>query len=202
MPSISASNDYGREDRGVMEKMSKEHKIIPAATVSVCAAKIVHPLAPVFDDASRVLILGTMPSPKSRELGFYYGHPQNRFWKVMAAVFDEDIAETSEARAAFCLQKGIALWDVIASCTIVGAIDASIRDVVVNDLSLILGHAPVQHILTTGRKAATLFARYCKPQIGRSAIALPSTSAANAAMKLDELVSIYRRELVAALRLS
>ena len=99
------------------------------------AVRIEHPLEPIYAVDSRVLVLGTMPSPKSREIGFYYGHPQNRFWKVMGALFDEPEPLGIEGRAAFLYAHGIALWDVLSSCAIVGASDASIVDPVANDLS-------------------------------------------------------------------
>lgn len=95
---------------------------------------VLHELPPVFNEQSRVLFLGTIPSPKSREKGFYYAHPQNRFWPVLAAVFGEEIPQTTEERRAFALSHGIALWDVLASCTIRGADDQSIKDPVPNDL--------------------------------------------------------------------
>lgn len=113
---------------------------------------IEHSLAPIFDERSRVLILGTMPSPKSREVGFYYGHPQNRFWKVMGALFNEPEPIKNEERRAFLLQHGIALWDVLTSCTITGASDASITNPVPNDLARIATHASLAAICTTGKQ--------------------------------------------------
>lgn len=152
-----------------------------------------HPLEPVFDASSRVLVLGTMPSPVSRETGFYYGHPRNRFWRVMAALWDEAIPQSPGQRRAFALDHGVALWDVLASCEIAGASDASIADPVPNDLSTITGIAPIGTVFTTGAKAAHLYAKLCSDQLpGIEHIALPSTSAANARMPLDELVRSYR----------
>lgn len=156
------------------------------------AQHIVHPLEPVFDARSRVLILGTMPSPVSRQVGFYYGHPQNRFWPTLAALFDESLPQGNDERTAFALRHGIALWDVLASCTIVGASDASIRDAEANDLSRIFDAAPIERVFTTGTKASALYAKLCEPLYGRPAIALPSPSAANARMRLDDLVEAYR----------
>ena len=155
--------------------------------------RIAHPLEPVFDERSRALVLGTMPSPASRASGFYYGHPQNRFWKVLAALFDEPEPRTIEERAAFLAAHGIALWDVLASCTIEGAADASIADPVPNDLTVIVDAAPVKAVFTTGAKASALYRRFNAPLIERRPhIALPSTSPANARMRLPNLVEAYR----------
>lgn len=154
---------------------------------------IVHPLAPIFDANSRVLVLGTMPSPKSREVGFYYGHPRNRFWKVLAAVFDEEEPCGNESRATFLLDHRIALWDVLASCVIEGAADDSILDPVPNDLSRITRATPVRAVFTTGSKAAALYRRFRPPELSALPhVALPSTSPANARMRLDDLVEAYR----------
>lgn len=158
---------------------------------------IEHTFEPVFDERSRVLVLGTMPSPKSREVGFYYGHPQNRFWRVMEALFelpDHSLVE-NDARRAFLLKQHIALWDVLASCTIEGAADASIVDAIPNDLTRILGTAPITHVFTTGGKATQLCQRMNGDMLSARNIALtglPSTSAANARMRLDQLVEAYR----------
>ncbi|MBS6859333.1 MAG: DNA-deoxyinosine glycosylase [Clostridiales bacterium] len=143
------------------------------------AQQVIHPLAPVFDERSRVLILGTMPSPKSRETGFYYGHPQNRFWRVMAELLDEPFPASREERLALALRRHFALWDVLASCVIRGADDGSIREPEANDLSAVLSAAPIEAIFTTGTKAAALYRKLCLPKTGMEAIALPSTSAAN-----------------------
>lgn len=151
-----------------------------------------HPLEPIFDERSRVLVLGTMPSPKSREVGFYYGHPQNRFWRVLARLFDEPLATTNERRRDQLLRHHIALWDVLASCEIEGASDASISKAVPNDLRRILDAAPIEAVFCTGAKAAELYARLCEDDCGLPAVKLPSTSPANAAVKLDELVEEYR----------
>lgn len=166
--------------------MSREH-------TEKNAERIQHPLSPVFDSRSRVLILGTMPSPKSRETGFYYGHPQNRFWRVMAELLDEPFPASREERLALALRRGFALWDVLASCTIRGADDGSIRDPRPNDLSVVLSAAPIQAIFTTGTKASSLYRRLCLPQTGRESIPLPSTSAANCRFcTYDTLLDAYR----------
>ena len=153
-----------------------------------------HTLEPIFDDRSRVLILGTMPSPASREQGFYYGHPQNRFWRVMERLFnlEQKTLVANDARRAFLLREHIALWDVLASCQIDGASDASIRNARPNDLMRVIGRAPIACIFTTGQKAAQLYRRLCQAQTHRDTIALPSTSPANAAKSLDDLVDAYR----------
>nr|AHF25150.1 putative G/U mismatch-specific DNA glycosylase [uncultured bacterium Contig1772] len=151
-----------------------------------------HPLEPVFDGRSRVLVLGTMPSPKSREVGFYYGHPRNRFWRVLAELFDEPVATKNEWRRDQLLRHHIALWDVLASCDIEGASDASIANARPNDLSRILDAAPIEAVFCTGAKSAELYARYCEPVTGMPAVKLPSTSPANAAARFEDIVDAYR----------
>jgi len=152
-----------------------------------------HTINPVFDERSRVLMLGSFPSPKSREAGFFYGHPQNRMWRVLAAVIGEGaVPQTTEERTAFLLRNRIAMWDVIASCTIEGASDASIRDVVPNDLSRMLDVAPIKAVFCTGGKSHQLYRRYQEPVTGISAVKLPSTSGANASWSLERLVGAYR----------
>lgn len=153
--------------------------------------EIVHPIAPVFDSDSRVLILGTMPSPRSREVGFYYGHPQNRFWKVLAQVLEEPVPMSTEERTAFLHRHGIALWDVLERCEITGAQDSSIRNPVANDLSNILEHTAIRAIFTTGKAAAKWYTKLLQPQTGMAAISLPSTSPANCAVPFDVLVREY-----------
>lgn len=155
------------------------------------ATTVRHPLEAVFDQNSRVLVLGTMPSPKSRETGFYYNHPQNRFWKVMAALFDEPVPETNDEKRALALAHGVALWDVLAECTIEGASDGTIADCVPNNISSLLAKAPIEAIFCTGAKAAELYAKYCEPQTGVGATRLPSTSPANAAVSLEQLIEAY-----------
>lgn len=151
-----------------------------------------HPLQPVYDGSSRVLVLGTMPSPKSRETGFYYNHPQNRFWKVMAALFDEPLPASNDEKRQLVLRHGIALWDVLARCTIEGASDGTIADCVPNNLSVILAEAPIEAVFCTGAKAAELYRRHCEAATGLAAVRLPSTSPANAAVSLDQLIEAYR----------
>lgn len=152
---------------------------------------VVHPIFPVFDEKSEILILGSFPSVKSREAGFFYGHPQNRFWRVTAAVFGAPVPTTIEEKRAFLLQNHIAVWDVIASCEIVGSSDASIRNVTANDLNVILNSAPIRQIYVNGKTAERYFKQYIFPQIQKDAICLPSTSPANAAWSLERLVASW-----------
>ena len=153
-----------------------------------------HPFPPVFDQNSRILILGSFPSVKSREQGFFYGHPQNRFWRVTAAVMACPVPETIEEKHAFLLSNGIALWDVIASCDIAGSSDASITNVVPNDLSRILDAAPVRRIFCNGGTAYRFYRRYDEAVWGK-AEALPSTSPANARSSVQALTERWRAAL-------
>lgn len=141
--------------------------------------KVLHTIEPVYDKNSRILILGTMPSPKSRETGFYYGHPQNRFWRVMAQLFCCGVPQTNEERAALLKTRRIALWDVLSSCEITGADDGSIKNPVPNDLNRVLSAADIKAVFTTGTKAFALYNRLCKKSTGIDALPLPSTSPAN-----------------------
>ena len=138
-----------------------------------------HTLEPVFDARSTILILGSFPSPKSRETGFYYGHPQNRFWPLIAALCEDDLPIGNDAKKAFLLRHRIALWDVLAACEIRGADDGSISAPIPNEIGRILSAAPIRMICTTGKKATDLYQRYCFPQTGRPSVYLPSTSPAN-----------------------
>ena len=153
---------------------------------------IEHTLAPVYDEESRILILGTMPSPRSRKDGFYYGHPRNRFWHVLAAVFEEPVPSDNAEKESFLLRHRLALWDVLRSCWIKGADDSSITDPIPNDISRILENSNIRAVFTTGQKAADLYKKYCFPQTGIAAVRLPSTSPANARLSCEDLVSAYR----------
>lgn len=155
----------------------------------------VHPINPVYDKDSKILILGSFPSVKSRETGFFYGHPQNRFWRVLARIFEESVPETIEEKRKFLLRNHVAVWDVIHSCEITGSSDSSIKDVVVNDLSQILKEAQIEKICVNGKKAFSLYQKYMKSQTGRDAVCLPSTSPANAAYSLDRLVLEWSEEI-------
>lgn len=165
------------------------------STAGRAQQRVTHPLSPVFDEHSRVLILGTMPSPKSRETGFYYNHPQNRFWKVMAALFDKPIPATNQEKEALVRAHGVALWDVLAECTIQGASDGTIAECVPNDITWLLGQAPVEAVFCTGAKAAELYRKYCEPSTRIPGTRLPSTSPANAATSLAQLIEAYRQIL-------
>ena len=155
---------------------------------------VIHPIPPLYNKHSRVLLLGSIPSGASRAAGFFYAHPRNRFWQVIPAVFNETLpSNTTDSRKQFALAHQIALWDVLHSCEINGAADNSIRNPVPNDLNIILENADVQAIFTTGRKAYELYRHLCLPMIGRPAIYLPSTSPANCAISFDRLVSAYRQ---------
>lgn len=154
---------------------------------------MLHPIAPVFDKDSRVLILGSYPSVRSREEGFFYGHPQNRFWKVIARVFGEEVPKTVEEKKAFLLRNHIALWDVIGSCDIEGSSDASIRNATVNDISHILKTARIKAVFLNGRKAYSLYQKYMYPDVKREGICLPSTSPANAMWSVDKLTAEWKQ---------
>ena len=153
--------------------------------------RLIHPIPPTWNRESEILILGSFPSVKSREMVYFYGHPQNRFWKVMSALYEERIPETMEGRRAFLLGHHIAAWDVIASCSITGSSDSSIRDAEVNDLRPILEGAQIRNIFTNGKTADRLYQRYTLAATGRPAICLPSTSPANAAWSLDRLIEAW-----------
>ena len=152
---------------------------------------IIHPIPPLFDENSKVLILGSFPSVKSREAQFFYGHPQNRFWKVMAAVFDERVPETISEKREFLLRNHVALWDVIHSCEIVGSSDSSIKDVTPNDLRLILDAANIERVFVNGKTAEKYYKKYIEKMIGIKAFCLPSTSPANASSNLERLIEAW-----------
>ena len=160
------------------------------------ATTVTHEIQPVFDSRSRVLLLGTMPSPASREQGFYYSHPQNRFWRMLAAIFDEPVPRTIEEKRDMLLRHHIALWDVLASCEIEGASDASIRDAQPNDLARIFDAADIRAVFATGTKAGELYRKLIEPTLDAPCTTLPSTSPANAKMKLADLVDAYGKALL------
>ncbi len=149
---------------------------------------IVHPIPPLFDENSKTLILGSFPSVKSRETAFFYGHAQNRFWSVLAVIYGVDKPETVEEKKKLILENNLALWDVIASCEIVGSSDSSISDVTANDLSIIINNSKVERIFVNGKTAEKYYNKYTYPKTGIKAVCLPSTSPANAAWKLEKLV--------------
>ena len=152
-----------------------------------------HPIRPVYDKNSHILILGSFPSVKSREANFFYGHPQNRFWKVLATVFGAAVPSTVEEKKAFLLEHGVAVWDVIKSCDIVGSSDSSIKNAEPNDLREILNNADIRQIFVNGKTAEQYYKKYIEKEIGRKAICLPSTSPANAAWNVERLVTEWRQ---------
>ena len=153
---------------------------------------IKHPFPPLYDAESRILVLGSFPSVKSREQRFFYGHPQNRFWKVTAAVFGDDVPESIEDKKAFLHKNHIALWDVIASCDIEGSADSTIKNVTPNDLDAIIGESEIKRIFVNGKTAEKYYNKYTKDKLGREAVCLPSTSPANAAWSIERLVGVWR----------
>ena len=154
---------------------------------------IIHPISPFYDADSQVLILGSFPSVKSREQMFFYGHPQNRFWKVAAAVFGDDVPATIPAKRAFLKKHHIAMWDVIGSCDIEGSSDASITNVKANDLNVILKEADIKAIFVNGKTAYRYYRKYTEKMTGRPAVCLPSTSPANAAWTVDKLLEEWKQ---------
>ena len=152
---------------------------------------IIHPFPPLYDENSKILILGSFPSVKSREVSFFYGHPQNRFWKVVAAVCGEEAPKDIPEKKEFLLKNNIALWDVIHTCEIVGSSDSSIRDVTPNDLEPILNNSQIDRIFVNGKTAERYYKKYTEKVIGREAICLPSTSPANAAWSLERLIEAW-----------
>jgi hypoxanthine-DNA glycosylase len=157
---------------------------------------IVHTIAPVYNTGSRVLILGTMPSPRSRAAAFYYGHKHNRFWTILSAVFNAETGSSAEDKKRFLLSRHIALWDVLAECDISGASDASIRNPAANDFSVIFAAAPVQAVLTTGRTAYRLYEKLCSAKYSAPFFYLPSPSPANCAISMEQITKTYRELLL------
>lgn len=151
-----------------------------------------HPFPPLYDKKSKVLILGSFPSVKSREQMFFYGHPQNRFWKVVSAVVGTNTPVTIEEKSEMLRSNHIALWDVIASCDITGSSDSSIKNAVPNDLTKILKNANINQIFVNGKTAEKYYNKYIRDKIGREAVCLPSTSPANAAFGVERLVQAWR----------
>ena len=159
---------------------------------SLTEETIIHPIPPLYREDAKILILGSFPSVKSRESAFFYGHPQNRFWKVLAAVFDDEVPVDIPQKRDFLLRHKVAVWDVIHSCTIRGSSDASIKDVIPNDLTQILDHAQIRRIYVNGKTAEKMYRKYIESVIGRPAICLPSTSPANAAWNLERLTEAWK----------
>ena len=153
--------------------------------------RLEHPFGPLYDASSRILILGSFPSVKSREQNFFYGHPQNRFWRVMSGLLGEPFPKTTAEKREMILRHHIALWDTVASCTVTGSSDASIRDVVPNDLSRIFDAADIRTVYCNGGTSWALYEKYIRPLSGREAVKLPSTSPANAAWSPERLAAAW-----------
>lgn len=153
---------------------------------------VIHPFEPVWNRESRILILGSLPSVKSRENNFYYGHKQNRFWKVLSKVFGEMEPHSIEEKKNMLLSNHVAIWDVIQECDIIGSSDSSIKNVRVTDLERILHNSNIKKIYANGNKAGALYKKYQKPVTGIEAVTLPSTSPANAAWSLEKLVAAWQ----------
>lgn len=150
---------------------------------------ITHGFEPVFNEHSRILILGSLPSVRSREQQFYYGHPQNRFWKLIAEICGCEAPKSITDKRRLLLSNGIALWDVISECDIIGSSDASLKNIVPADLSVILSNADIKALYANGSAAAAIFDKHIKPLCGREIIKLPSTSPANAAWSFEKLLT-------------
>ena len=155
-----------------------------------------HPFPPLYDKNSKVLILGSFPSVKSREQMFFYGHPQNRFWRVISRVFDMPEPRDITEKRKLLLSNNLALWDVIASCDIIGSSDSSIKNVIVNDVPMLVSGSKIERIILNGKTAERYFKRYLRSTVSIPSITLPSTSAANAAYDLDRLVNAWREGLL------
>ena len=154
---------------------------------------VIHPFEPFFDENSRVLILGSFPSVKSRQEGFYYGHKNNRFWKLLSSLAEEEEPKSTEQKKAFLQHNGIALYDVIEECDIRGSSDASVRNAKVSDLGMILSSCSIEKIICNGRTAGDLYERYQREKTGREAVVLPSTSSANASFSLEKLKKMQKK---------
>ncbi len=153
--------------------------------------RVTHTFEPVYDGNSEILVLGTFPSVKSRESAFYYGHPQNRFWKVLAGLTGEEVPGSIAEKKALLLKHRIAIWDVIRSCDIEGSSDSSIRSVEANDIAGLLRVSRIREIYGNGDKACQLYNRFCREQTGKEIHRLPSTSPANAAFSLGRLLECW-----------
>lgn len=153
--------------------------------------KVIHEFKPIYDNKSKILILGTMPSIKSRANKFYYSNPTNRFFKIMESLFNTKLLSNDDKKA-FLLKNKIALWDVCKECDILASSDSSIKNIIPNDISIILNSAPIKAIFTTGKTAYKLYQKYIFPTTKIEAISLPSSSSANASYSLDKLINEYQ----------
>lgn len=156
---------------------------------------VTQPFEPVYNKDSRILILGSFPSVKSREMGFYYGHPQNRFWKVLSGILEEETPQSVEEKKSMLLRKRVAIYDVIESCDIIGSSDSSIRNVVPADIMGIVENSDIKAVFANGKTSAKLYRKYQDEEIGLPITELPSTSPANAAFSLERLMEIWKQEV-------
>lgn len=150
---------------------------------------VIHPFPPLYNGSSKTLILGSFPSVKSRETMFFYGHPQNRFWRVVAAVFDEKTPVSIEDKKELILRHELALWDTIQSCTITGSSDSSVKNIVPNDISDIINKSRIDRIFCNGSLSYKMYMKYIFPKTDIEAVKLPSTSPANAAFSMEKLLN-------------
>lgn len=158
--------------------------------------KIQHPFEPICDKSSRILILGSFPSVKSREQSFYYGHPRNRFWYVLSGIYGEKTPLSVDERKAFLKEHGIALFDVIQSCEIVGSSDSSIKNALPNDIHSLIEGTSIEKIITNGRLAHKLYEKHIAENVAIPEVCLPSTSPANAAFSLERLIEEWKNEII------
>lgn len=154
--------------------------------------KIIHPIKPLYNESAKILVLGSFPSVKSREQVFFYGHPQNRFWPLVAKIFSCEAPKSVEEKKTLALTHGIAMWDVLSSCEIEGSADSSIKNAKANDISVILKAADIKNIYVNGKTAEKYYNKLILPSIGREAVCLPSTSPANAAYSLERLYEAWK----------
>lgn len=152
---------------------------------------VIHPFDPIYSNTSRILILGSLPSVKSREQNFFYGHPQNRFWKVISVLMNEPVPMDVEAKRELLLKHDIAIWDVIQSCDIKGSSDSSIKNVIPTDLASIVENSKITKVFCNGKTSGKLYEKYQSKRVGIDAMVLPSTSPANAAYSLERLMDAW-----------
>lgn len=157
--------------------------------------RIEHPFLPICDKNSKILILGSFPSVKSRENSFYYGHPQNRFWKIIAKIFEQDVVVTIEQKKELLLRNNIAIWDILKSCEIEGSADLSIKEPVVNDIKKVIENSNINKICFNGNTAYNLYKKYAKQELNIAVHVLPSTSPANASYSFDKLYNIWEESI-------
>lgn len=156
---------------------------------------ITHPFNPIYNNKSKILILGSFPSIKSREINFYYGHPQNRFWKILGNIFNEKISNITEDKINFLLSHNIAIWDTIKSCEIKASSDSHIKNATVNDINIIISNSNIKAIFCNGNVSYKIFLKYYKDKVNIPIICLPSSSPANARYSLDNLTNIWKNEI-------